>query len=51
LDEESDLEEVNKAIPTIYAWFYTRKRIRFELIFRGTRDGFTSAAFHEKLDG
>ena len=38
-------------IPVIYAWFYTRKHIKMQLIFRGTRDGFTSSAFHEKLDG
>ena len=51
LDQESDLEEVNRAIPSIYGWFYTRKSIKLDLLFRGTRDGFTSAVFHEKVDG
>jgi TLD len=45
------MEEVNNLFPLIYNWFHFRGLLELELLFRGTRDGFTLPAFHEKLDG
>ena len=51
LDEPSNIDEVNNCVTILYGWFYTRKRLKLELLFRGSRDGYTSQVFHEKLDG
>ena len=38
-------------MPTVYGWFLRRTFIQFNLVYRGSRDGFTSKSFHEKVDG
>jgi hypothetical protein len=51
MDEPSMINEVNNSVPILYGWFYTRKRLKLELLFRGSRDGYSSSGFHQKVDG
>jgi hypothetical protein len=46
MDEPSMINEVNNSVPILYGWFYTRKRLKLELLFRGSRDGYSSSGFH-----
>lgn len=51
LSEGSTIDEVNVNLPLVYGWLMRREKAHFELLYRGTRDGFTCESFHSQLDG
>jgi hypothetical protein len=46
LSEPTCIPELAQYLPTVYGWFLRRTFIQFNLVYRGSRDGFTSKAFH-----
>jgi len=51
LSEPSSIDEVNFNLPMIYGWLMKREKARFDLVYRGTKHGFSLEAFHAQLDG
>jgi TLD len=51
LTEPSVMEEVNLSLPLFYSWLMKKDKMQFDLVYRGSRDGFTVNELNEKLKG
>jgi hypothetical protein len=47
---DSTILDSEEAQATVRGFFPADKNIRFELLYRGSRDGTSSVAFHSKVD-
>ena len=51
LSEPSIIHEVNYQLTLIYGWLLRKENLLFDLVYRGSRDGYSLQNFHNKLDG
>jgi hypothetical protein len=51
ISEPSVFDEVNNNLQVLYTWMTRKDKLQFDLLYRGSQDGFGLENFHTKLDG